>query len=103
MMINLQPIPVEGGRLIETTGETTWHYTVMEVRDLTKWEALRLLYCVETFLVFAKRAGQSEEYERTVLWRSWCDVKEGMWKILRECEEGYLRVLRESIGIGGIT
>jgi hypothetical protein len=92
-MINLTDKRVTDGFL----REEQMNYAVQEVDSLTRWEALRLLMRIETFLVFPRANGHFEELPPKILWRSWCDIKEAMYTVLGECERAYLREVQANL------
>lgn len=101
-MINLQPLtPLGPGGFhpatsITENGETR---NFIETSRFTKWEAIRMLMSVETYLMFPHRNGGAPPLDRNVLWRAWCDVKSSMYRLLYECEQAYLDAFRKSCGL----
>jgi hypothetical protein len=100
MMINLQLLsPMDGPYVATSVTENGETRQFIETSRLTKWEAIRMLMSVETFLIFPQRDGGGPQLDPQVRWRSWCDVKQAMYRLLRECEDAYLEAFRKSLGL----
>lgn len=82
MMINLDPMDYKYGTSYTEAGETR---SVMEVHELSKWEAIRMLISMEK---------ETFHEDRPVAWQMRCTLAQAKYVLLRECQNAYLDLLK---------
>lgn len=89
MLINVQNHPVAQNPLsqrfngwIRDDNGTEWAFR--EVSSISKYEAIRILISAAVQLV---RQSWTGELDKSIVWRSWCDLRQAEYRLLCECED----------------